>query len=88
VFVAEGCWDRYRQHPDSSCYVVERTNKAYVSKYNYLLWLEQYLLEQGGDKNKALWDAFKRAIWPFRNKSLDKLVQLKRSVINKIKSKL
>jgi len=88
VFVAEGCWDRYRQHPDSSCYVVERTNKAYVSKYNYLLWLEKYLLEQGGNKNAELWEAFKSAIWPFRNKNLNKLVQLKRKVFNKIKSKM
>jgi glycosyltransferase involved in cell wall biosynthesis len=88
VFVAAGCWDRYRQHPDSSCYVVERTNKAYVSKYNYLLWLEKYLIEQGGDKDPALWDAFKKAIWPFRNKNLNKLVQLKRKVVTKIRSKL
>jgi len=88
VFVAEGCWDRYRQHLDSSCYVVERTNKAYVSKYNYLLWLEKYLMEQGGDQHAALWDAFKKAIWPFRHKQLNKLVQLKKAVFNKIKSKL
>ncbi len=88
VFVSSGCWDRYRQHPDSSCYVVERTNKAYISRYNYLVWLEKYLIENAGSKNTELWKAFKKAIWPFKHKYLHKLISLKGVVFSKVKEKL
>jgi glycosyltransferase involved in cell wall biosynthesis len=88
VFVAKGCWDRYRQHPDSSCHIVVKTDQSYSARYNYLAWLEQYLLEKGGDKNRELWTAFKKAMWPFKHKYLHKLALLKGSAIHKIRTKL
>ncbi len=88
VFISSGCWDRYRQHPDSSCHVVERTNNGYTAKYNYLVWLEKYLIDQGGNKNTELWKAFKMAIRPYKHKYLHKLFSLKGVVFSKIKEKL
>jgi glycosyltransferase involved in cell wall biosynthesis len=83
VFISGGCWDKYRQHPDSSCHIVEKTNKAYTAKYDYLMWLEQYLIEKEADKNTDLWAAFTKAVWPFKHQYLNKLVLLKLAVLNK-----
>ncbi len=88
VFIAAGCWDRYRQHPYSSCHIVEKTNKAYSAKYNYLTWLEKYLIDNNGNKNKELWQAFKWAMLPFKHKFLNRLILLKGFITNKLKEKL
>lgn len=88
VFVAGGCWDKYRQHPDSSCHIVAKTDQTYTARLNYLTWLQQYLSENGGDKNPALWAAFKKAMWPFKHKRLHKLLLLKGAALNKIRKAL
>ena len=88
VIVVEGCWDRYRQHPDSSCHVVERTNKAYLARYNYLRWLRKYLLKNGGQQNSELWDAFTNAQRPFKYNHLKKLFSLKHIIVSRVKKAL
>jgi glycosyltransferase involved in cell wall biosynthesis len=82
VLVASGCWDRYRQHPDSSCYTVERTNKAFWARHTYLKWLGAYL-EQQGFRNGELWRAYKKAWLPFSNKYLYKLMLLKQRLLKR-----
>ncbi|HZH95582.1 MAG TPA: glycosyltransferase [Flavisolibacter sp.] len=77
VFVASGCWDKYRQHPDSSCHIVERTNKGDEAKRNFLTWLEGYLVQKGVQKDTALWKALKKALWPFKHPYLNKIAQMK-----------
>ncbi|MBW4513350.1 MAG: glycosyltransferase family 2 protein [Scytonematopsis contorta HA4267-MV1] len=59
VFVESGSWDKYRQHQDSSCYVAAKNGKFHLGKMSptqekYLLWLEQYLSENGF-KNTEVW---------------------------------
>jgi len=52
VFVTSECWDRYRQHSDSSCSVAinsglyhpDMPNTAHL---NFLNWFKDYLSEQG-----------------------------------------
>lgn len=85
IYVSSGCWDRYRQHPDSSCHIVERTNKAYIARYNFLKWLETYLIDKQAHKNKELWGAFQKQMWPYKHQYLHKLLQLRKKVINKLK---
>jgi glycosyltransferase involved in cell wall biosynthesis len=51
VFIESGCWDKYRQHPDSTCYVAERTGEYHIAEItpsyaNYLIWLEEYLVKE------------------------------------------
>jgi glycosyltransferase involved in cell wall biosynthesis len=46
IFVSSACWDRYRQHPDSSCAVADQTGKMDAIRLNFLRWLEGYLGEQ------------------------------------------
>ena len=88
VLPCSGCYDRYRQHEASSWHTVERTNRAYAARYNYLLWLEKYLIEQEAHKNVALWNAFQKEMWPFKHQYLNKVVVLKNKVLNKVKNKL
>jgi hypothetical protein len=46
VFVSSACWDRYRQHRDSSCAVAEQTGQTGAIRLNFLRWLDNYLCEQ------------------------------------------
>jgi glycosyltransferase involved in cell wall biosynthesis len=46
VFVADGCWDRYRQHAGSACHTVERAGQLDAAFLRYLTWLEAYLAQQ------------------------------------------
>src|SRR6185295_117718 len=54
VFVADGCWDRYRQHPGSCCQVVERSGQQDAARLAFLEWLEGYLAARGVEDG-ALW---------------------------------
>jgi glycosyltransferase involved in cell wall biosynthesis len=75
VYVESGSWDRYRQHPNSHTRASVKTgfyaydkrpNQAY---HNFLQWLGIYLVE-----NKvtdiAIWQAYRREIWPYRHRHL------------------
>lgn len=88
VYIANGCWDKYRQHPDSACHIVERANKTHEARHHFLMWLEKYLIEQGANKNRDLWEAFKQSTRPFKQTYFNKLATLKASILNKIKNKL
>ncbi len=87
VYISNGCWDKYRQHPDSSCNIVKRTNTGYIAKYNYLVWLEKYLIKQGGFKNFELRNAFKKAMWPYKYKYLNKFMLKKNALLNIVRKK-
>ncbi len=54
VFVADGCWDKYRQHEDSAYQTVKRTGRRYEARRVFLTWLESYLL-QHGIKDREIW---------------------------------
>jgi hypothetical protein len=71
VFVAGGCWDRYRQHPDSHCSVTTREGLYHATKPNpsrgaYLAWISNYL-EAKGYKNTEVWRVLHAVQWPYRH---------------------
>jgi glycosyltransferase involved in cell wall biosynthesis len=78
VFIESGCWDKYRQHSDSTCHKqsVEQLQAAHVV---FLTWLEQYFFQQGV-KDVEVWQAFNQTIWPYRYKRRHYLQQLYRRV--------
>src|SRR5215207_389821 len=53
VFVASGCWSKYRQHADSSWYIAQKTGQQHVARLVFLNWLEEYLSEQGLEENEV-----------------------------------
>ncbi len=70
VFIESGCWDKYRQHPNSTCYVSETLGISSTLQRNptyliFLNWLERYLKEQEVNDTK-IWQVFNRAIFPYR----------------------
>lgn len=71
VFVESGCWDRYRQHTKSSCYVAQASAQYNPLKPNsthltFLTWLEKYLCEKGY-QDTEIWQALNQALWPYQH---------------------
>lgn len=80
VFVAGGCWDRYRQHPDSHCSVTTREGLHDATKPNpsrgaYLAWISDFL-EAKGYKNTEVWKVLREVQWPYRHPTLYLLGEL------------
>ena len=71
IFIESGCWDKYRQHPNSTCYVSETLGIFNWSQPNsthliFLNWVEKYLEEQEVNDTK-IWQGFNRAMFPYRH---------------------
>ncbi len=84
VFVESGCWDRYRQHPNSCCSVAYNTGQYHYqlphpARRTFLYWLVEYLSEQGV-KEAEVWQALEKALWPYRHPSLYYLLKPKHLV--------
>src|SRR5215813_4804398 len=62
VFVASGCWYRWRKHPRSSCSVAVSTGQYRHARLTFLRWLEKYLRQQG-IKNSELWEVLQKERW-------------------------
>jgi glycosyltransferase involved in cell wall biosynthesis len=63
VFVADNCWDYYRQHPDSGTHKVgDRWMHLHQS---YLHWLDTYLC-RNGVTDRRLWWALQRQLWLYK----------------------
>jgi glycosyltransferase involved in cell wall biosynthesis len=71
-FVSGGCWDRYRQHPDSCCAVAKRTGQERSARLAFLTWLEEYLRQQEC-KDAEVWRALCEELWPYRHPILSSL---------------
>ena len=92
VYVSSQCWDLYRMHPDSYWRAADREGKGaevrYIGHFNYLLWLENYLSEQG-IKDFKVWKALRKALWPYRhprlNRQLSRIQHPIRSMRNLLK---
>jgi glycosyltransferase involved in cell wall biosynthesis len=85
VFVESGCWDRYRQHPDSVCATMRAAGKYDPNgKPNpaleaFLSWLEGYFAEQGVT-DRELCKALQAAVRLRRHPLLYQLVAVTRSL--------
>ncbi|HCF29837.1 MAG TPA: glycosyl transferase family 2 [Cyanobacteria bacterium UBA11049] len=65
VFVANGCWDKYRQHPASCYYIAKSTGKSNIARLFFLNWLEGYLLKHR-ISDTQVWKVLKRELFPYR----------------------
>jgi glycosyltransferase involved in cell wall biosynthesis len=64
VLFSDVCWDRYRQHPDSSCRTIAAEGKTAAAFETYLRWLERYLVAQQVS-DPEVWSALKTALRPY-----------------------
>jgi glycosyltransferase involved in cell wall biosynthesis len=72
VLISDQCWDRYRQHEDSSCSRAARAGETRAAFERYLTWLESYL-EAHHVTDPAVWSALRRALRPYRHPRLHRL---------------
>lgn len=82
VFVTSEYWDRYRQHPDSTCHVAQKTGKynpfrASEPHLNFLNWMREYLSQQEFN-NSEVWQALQIGLLPYQAPILHYLYQIKR----------
>jgi glycosyltransferase involved in cell wall biosynthesis len=61
VLFVDECWDRYRQHDNSSCHRVAAAGQTDTTFDTYLRWLERYLTEQGVH-DSSVWAALRKAL--------------------------
>jgi glycosyltransferase involved in cell wall biosynthesis/SAM-dependent methyltransferase len=47
VFISRDCSAKYRQHPNSSCSVAQKTARHYAARATFLNWLATYLSRRG-----------------------------------------
>lgn len=78
AYISSACWDRYRQH-DQSSWAVEKKKALYCPPWNphptwvgYMQWLESYLLAQKIE-DANLWKALQRNLWPSQHPILSSL---------------
>lgn len=64
VLFHDVCWDRYRQHPNSSCHRVAAAGQTHATFGTYLRWLERYLDDQRVD-DATLRGALRKALRPY-----------------------
>ncbi len=69
VFAASACWDRYRQHPNSSVAAVEKAGQEYSTRVFFLNWLADYLTDQGV-ADPTIWHGLRGELWRSRHPTL------------------
>jgi glycosyltransferase involved in cell wall biosynthesis len=83
VFPVDTCWDRYRQHPDSSNSIVEQAGQEYATRVVFLTWLARYLTEQGV-KDSEMLRAMRNELWRCRHPRLSEAWSRRRHLISSI----
>jgi hypothetical protein len=66
VFVTTECVSRIRRHQHSLRAIMSRTGHMHEGRLSYLGWLERYLKRSSVD-TADIWQAHRRAVWPFRH---------------------
>jgi glycosyltransferase involved in cell wall biosynthesis len=85
VIIETGCWDRYRQHSDSSIHVAIQKGQYHKTEPNpavleYWKWIEKYMVEQNVS-DITTWKALQKQLWIYRHPFLNKLRHLPRSIL-------
>lgn len=74
VFVASGCWDRYRQHPASCCSIAKSKGERDIARLFFLNWLEEYFFKQSVEDTE-IWRILKAELFPYRHPRLYRLIE-------------
>jgi glycosyltransferase involved in cell wall biosynthesis len=72
VYVADACWDKYRQHPEQCVAVVNKAGHYHAVRLYFLDWLATYL-DDKGIKDGEVWQLLQRAQLHTHSKQLQKL---------------
>ncbi|MDF5725064.1 MAG: glycosyltransferase [Rhizonema sp. PD37] len=91
VFVESGSWDKYRQHPESSCYQAIKTGEYHPSDPNparqtYLNWLETYIYAREF-QDTELSSSLQKAQYPYRYPLLSQMKSKLKPILKSIAQK-
>lgn len=84
ILIVDVCWDRYRQHPVSSCIVAERSGELTAARVQYLRWLEGYVSDHprgSADVNEAVRRALWRTAHPLTTEAIARFRTVRRRTI-------
>lgn len=73
VFVLSSCGAKYRQHSNSCVATAKSTGQVDSARFNFLNWLEQYLI-QARISEPDLWQALQKELWRYRHPVLHRLL--------------
>lgn len=74
VLVADACWDKYRQHRQSSCAVADETGELDAGRRAYLTWFARYLQEENYD-HPDLERIVRKELWYYDHPDVHRLVR-------------
>lgn len=60
IYVSGECWEKYRQHEESLCYIERAQGKHFASRSQLIRWTKQYCTEQK-IADQQVWQALKQA---------------------------
>lgn len=84
VFVANHCWDYYRQHQSSCSVVVNQAKQYRAVRLFFLKWFEHYLIDQN-ITDAQIWKPLNRALFLHRYPALHQLKTLNKRVVARMK---
>ena len=80
VIATNACWDFYRQHPSSSCAVIEKEGQQYEARQFFFRWLAAYLSAQGIE-DPMLWRELRKEVRRISHSNFERLLQrMKQSI--------
>lgn len=84
VIAMDECWDRYRQHPNSSCAVALRMGHHRAAREFFLNWLKGYLQEQEV-RDPRIWMALQVELWKHRHPRMNWYLKRLRMSLDRVK---
>jgi cellulose synthase/poly-beta-1,6-N-acetylglucosamine synthase-like glycosyltransferase len=62
ILVCNTCWARYRQHPNASTAISQKTGQETAARQFFLTWLQEYLRQQEVT-DTMVWQALRQEMW-------------------------
>ena len=84
VFVSDECWDRYRQHPDSSYANTKKKGEEFKTRLFFLNWLAAYM-DSKGNKSMDARRLLRKEIFIYRYPVFYHLFRSRQSIIKRVK---
>lgn len=85
VLAVNECWDRYRQHPNSTCATVNKNGQDIETRLFFLNWLAA-TFEKQELKDKAIRRGLHKEIWLSRYPALRFWTASRQNLVNRIKA--
>ncbi len=87
VLIVGECWSKYRQHPDSSWHITQKTGEHHSARLFFLNWLEDYLSGQAVE-DPEVWKLLQDAQHQAHNKQIKRQLKGRNQQLQACKQRL